>query len=410
MNRLVSALWAWMHCIGHLIPGLTAGAISWRPSGPLICLLVSTAAVASEPEIRLVQKGNTPVAIEAAGLPGNFVDALSKLPADDEAWNRTFPIYVGKSSQAQQPPIAGAYELKGNVLRFTPRFPLKGGLTYRAEVFLPAADRMSAPAHYEQVFTLPAPPRGKPAKVAAVYPSADVLPENHLRFYLHFSAPMSRGEAYDHLRLLKADGQPVEFAFLEIGEELWDSSGKRLTLLIDPGRIKRGLKPRELFGPVLEAGGKYTLVVTKGWHDASGQPLAEDDKKTFSAGPPVEAAIDHKAWKIAAPRALTREPLIVRFAQPLDHALLERTITIENAAGERIAGAVTVGKGEMFWEFRPDQPWNAGRHELVVDTTLEDTAGNRIGRPFEVDQFDQVDQGVVAEFVRLPLEIRASGR
>lgn len=373
-------------------------------------LVVSAAAVASEPEIRLVEKNGVPIAIEATGLPGNFVDALSKLAADDEAWIRTFPIYVGKTSQAEQPPIAGTYELTDNVLRFTPRFPLKGGLTYRAEVFLPAADRMSAPAHYEQVFTLPAPPRGKPAKVAAVYPSADVLPENHLRFYLHFSAPMSRGEAYDHLRLLKADGQPVEFAFLEIGEELWDSSGKRLTLLIDPGRIKRGLAPRELFGPVLGAGGKYTLVVTKGWHDASGQPLAEDYKQPFSAGPPVETAIDHRAWKITAPRALTREPLIVRFAQPLDRALLERTITVENAAGERVAGEVTVGRAERSWEFRPDEPFQVGRYELVIDTTLEDTAGNRIGRPFEVDQFERVDKGVVAEFARLKFEISAPGK
>ena len=95
------------------------------------------------------------------------------------------------------------------------------------------------------------------------------------------------------------------------------------------------------------------------------------------------------------------EPLKIQFAHPLDHALLGRTITVE-AAGKPVAGDVTIGKDERSWEFRPDQPWTTAKNELVIDTTLEDTAGNRIGRPFEVDRFDQVDRGVPAEFVRLP--------
>src|SRR5205823_5383949 len=104
-------------------------------------------------------------------------------------------------------------------------------------------------------------PAGPPAAVAQVYPTADELPENLLKFYLHFTGPMRRGEAYDHLRLLDAQGKVVERSFLELGEELWDGSGRRFTLVIDPGRIKRGLKPREDLGPVLEAGKSYTLVI-----------------------------------------------------------------------------------------------------------------------------------------------------
>ena len=142
--------------------------------------------------------------------------------------------------------------------------------------------------------------------MTAIYPSAAELPENQLRFYLHFSAPMSRGELYDHVRLLRADGTQVEGAFLEIGEELWDAAGTRLTLLFDPGRMKRGLKPREIFGPVLEDGKKYRIVVDAKWHDADGQPLAAQFVKEFTAGPMNETAIDHKAWKISPPKAGTR--------------------------------------------------------------------------------------------------------
>ncbi|MCL6608417.1 MAG: hypothetical protein K6T74_10025, partial [Geminicoccaceae bacterium] len=93
------------------------------------------------------------------------------------------------------------------------------------------------------------------------YPTSDQLPENQLRFYIHFSAPMSRGEAYARIRLLDSAGKPIDAAFLELGEELWDPSGKRFTLLIDPGRIKRGLRPREDLGPVLEAGSALGFLV-----------------------------------------------------------------------------------------------------------------------------------------------------
>ena len=33
----------------------------------------------------------------------------------------------------------------------------------------------------------------------------------------------------------------------------------------------------------------------------------------------------------------------------------------------------------------PREPWQAGEYSLIIDTSLEDVAGNRIGRPFEVD-------------------------
>jgi hypothetical protein len=306
--------------------------------------------------------------------------------------------------------VSGIYDVHKDVLRFTPQFPLRAGLAYRAEVFLPASTRDSAPSRYEQLFELPAPPPGEPARVTKVFPSAATLPENQLRFYLHFATPMGRGEAYEHLLLLKPNGQPVHRPFLEIGEELWDTSGTRLTLLIDPGRIKRGLSPREQFGPVLEAGDKYTLVITKGWRDAADQQLTEDFKKMFTAGPPVETAIDHKTWKITAPGSGTQEPLVVTFPLPLDRALVERTITVADAAGKPVAGEVTVGQEERSWRFTPDQPWTAGKHVLVIDTTLEDLAGNRINRPFEVDELREIDKSALPEYVRFPFEIRPAGK
>jgi hypothetical protein len=48
---------------------------------------------------------------------------------------------------------------------------------------------------------------------------------------------------------------------------------RRLTLLFDPGRIKRGLRPRADLGSALLAGKRYKLVVGDGMADATGNLL-----------------------------------------------------------------------------------------------------------------------------------------
>jgi hypothetical protein len=359
----------------------------------------------AEPALRLVSEDGKPIAFEAAHLSEKAVASLAS--AGSAELDSALRVYVGREAMEGQPAIVGKQEFAGDTLRFTPSFPLKAGLDYRVELNLPASGSGNKPLRLEQVVSLPAAPRPAAAKVTTIYPTAATLPENQLRFYLHFSAPMRRGEAYDHLRLLTEDGQPVHAPFLELGEELWDPSATRLTLLIDPGRIKKGLTPREEHGPVLTAGGRYMLVVTKGWRDASGQQLAADFTKSFTAGPAIEQVINEKSWKTAPPQAGSRKPLVVRFPYSLDHALLGRTITVESAAETRLDGKVTVGPEEKSWEFQPDQPWATGTYNLVIDTVLEDQAGNRVGRPFEVDQFTEFDMSSAPEFVRLEFKIGA---
>ena len=84
---------------------------------------------------------------------------------------------------------------------------------------------------------------------------------------------MSRGGVYEQIRVRDGAGREIELAFLELDEELWDPSMTRLTLLIDPGRIKRGVKPLEDVGPVFEAGRNYSLSVAADCRDAAGRSL-----------------------------------------------------------------------------------------------------------------------------------------
>jgi hypothetical protein len=192
---------------------------------------------------------------------------------------------------------------------------------------------------------------------------------------------------------------------LELGEELWDPAMRRFTLLCDPGRVKRGLKPREELGPVLEEGKSYTLVIDRDWPDAAGADLQEGMRKSFQVLPPDDAPIDPKAWRIESPHAGTAEALVVRFGEPLDHALLERVVWVENPAGEKLVGTIETSDDETCWRFTPLEPWPAGEYQLVANTALEDLAGNAIGRPFDVDVFGPIQRTIETETVSIPFAV-----
>jgi hypothetical protein len=362
---------------------------------------------AEGPGIRV--NADTGAAVDVVGLTAADLAALGKLKAEE--WAAVFAVYVVKADgkgRDGQPAVLGSYRVEDGVARFEPRFPLVRGVRYVA-VFEPAkvSTRTAAKEKaLEKEILLPK-AKTEPTVVTQVYPTTDKLPENQLKFYLHFSAPMSRGEVYQHVKLLDEKGKAVEVPFLELEQELWDGAGRRVTLFIDPGRIKRGLKPREEVGPVLEEGKKYTLVIDKGWQDANGNPLKETYRKAFRALAPDDTQPDPRTWKVQAPAAGTRDVLRVTFPKPMDQALAERLVWAADGGGQKLAGTVAVTKEETVWEFTPEKAWEAGTYQLVADTRLEDLAGNSIARPFEVDVFRPVQREVKAETVKVPFEVAA---
>src|SRR5258708_25924823 len=112
----------------------------------------------------------------------------------------------------------------------------------------------------------------------------------------------------------------------------------RLTLFIDPGRIKRGVRPLEEVGPALEAGKRFTLVIDSAWLDGTGNPLRESFLKTFEVGPPDRDPPDPAQWKIQPPKSSTRDALTLTFPEPMDHALAQRVICVTSGTGEVLAG------------------------------------------------------------------------
>ena len=348
--------------------------------------------------------------VEVSGLSSVTVKALQNPVWNLGDWKRVLAVYAeqGDSATADLPPMLGTYRIQSGVLSFKPQFPLDPGVSYRAEFHpnqLPGAPRTEV-ARVVTVFKLPAMPQRPRTVVQQIFPSSSTLPENLLKFYVHFSAPMSRGHIYEHIHLWNDAGREIELPFLEIDEELWDPTMTRLTLFIDPGRIKRGVLPLEEIGPALETEKSYSLVIDSDWKDGAGKPLQASFEKRFTVAAPDRDPPDPAGWKIRVPQTGTREPLIVTFPEPLDHALAQRVIQVVSNRGEDFSGGVTLEDQERQWVFVPTNPWHSGIYQLVVPTTLEDLAGNNIGKPFEVDLFEGVQRRLATPAVKLPFEVR----
>src|SRR5690606_27898227 len=145
--------------------------------------------------------------------------------------------------------------------------------------------------------------------------------------YVAFSAPKASGDAYSHIRVVDADGRVVEGPFVEIEPELWDPTGTRLTLLFDPGRIKRGLVDNESSGPPLMPGRTVIIEVDAAMRDARGAPLAEKLTRTIRVSDAVREPVDVKTWRIEAPASASGD-LVITFPRPLDRALAQRAISV----------------------------------------------------------------------------------
>jgi hypothetical protein len=297
-------------------------------------------------------------------------------------WPQVFAVYAG---EGDVPQVLGSYRVIGGELIFEPKYPLRAGLRYRA-VFRLVQPEVTAS------FEIPVERKTSTTRVEHIYPSTDVLPDNQLKFYITFTAPMQRGEAWRRIHLYDAAGKPIELPFLELQQELWDPDHRRLTVLFDPGRIKRGLLPLQEAGSAIENGKQYKLVIDREWIDAGGAPLEAGYIKTFRAAPADRTPPDPKHWRVTAPAAATTSPLTLDFPKPMDYALLVHLIEVFDPAGKRLTGSVSIEQQETRWKFTPDAPWARATYQIRIETALEDLAGNRIGRPFDVDTFERVER------------------
>ena len=211
-----------------------------------------------------------------------------------------------------------------------------------------------------------------------------------LRFYIEFSAPMGRGR---RPRTRPSDRPTTGRSRRPV------PSGRSGTLESRPDAVHALLRsrtgqardqaesrhgPRPYRRPSLHSDRQRPPAR---WE----RPAAERAyRHAFTAGPAEESALDPAKWNVIPPVAGTRGALTVLFPKPLDHGLLQRALGVQKTepgapgSGVDFGGEIRVEGNETRWVFTPTEPWTSGTYALVALPLLEDPAGNRIGRAFEV--------------------------
>ncbi len=323
----------------------------------------------------------------------------------DEAWVALLRIDVGGNNSA---PVVGDYVVEREALAFRPRFPFDRGQPYTVRFDPKKLPTPRPSAVVEVTVSLPAPALEPSTVVTAITPSSDTWPENLLRFYIHFSAPMSRRGAIGFVSLVDEKGQKLSDVFLEVNANLWNSDVTRFTVLFDPGRVKRGILPNLKLGRAIRDRGRYTIVIDPAWRDAAGQPLKDGHRRDVRVGLPVELPLTPADWRVTPPATGTRDPLSVTFPWPLDHALLQNAISVYSAGEQVVAGTVSIEADETRWLFTPEAAWRRGPHHLRVLTLLEDPSGNQVGRAFEMKPGTAADPRPRPESVTIPFVVSDS--
>ncbi|MEO8697159.1 MAG: hypothetical protein ABI658_26865 [Acidimicrobiales bacterium] len=275
----------------------------------------------------------------------------------------------------EMPPMAGRLLRDGDDTCFVPRFAFLDGTTYTVLV-----DGVAA-----AVLVRPRSEVAGTTEVIDIRPTATEVPRNLLRLYVRFSDRMSEGQAADHIRLVDDGGEAMAGALLPTEHELWDGDRRRLTVLLDPARIKRGLIGHREVGYPLRDGALFRLVVDEGFRDARGLSLRGGAERRYAVGGDERRRVDPESWTLTVPPHASSQPLAVAFDRPLDHGLLARCLHVVGPDDRVVVGTPTIGGEERSWQFVPRHVWASGSHRLVVDAVLEDLAGNSLSRVFDRD-------------------------
>jgi hypothetical protein len=268
-------------------------------------------------------------------------------------------------------PMSGTYLKTSNSVVFRPDYPFEAGINYHVSYF-----RQDTSFQYAKSLN-------QEARVTAIYPSTTFIPENLLRFYIYFSSPMRDGEFLEHIHLYNEAGEDMKDVFFDNQYELWNEDYTRLTILVDPGRVKTGLKANIEKGRAFQCGQTYTLSVDENWKTISGQTLSTSFDKAFTGVSADTIAPSVLDWKISTPLSSSFHPLTINFKESVDHICASKYIKILSPEGSEISGTIELNDLQTALIFHPDEPWTNEEYTIIVNGRLEDIVGNNLNGLFD---------------------------
>lgn len=215
-------------------------------------------------------------------------------------------------------------------------------------------------------------------EVAGFDPSSNLLPENLLRVHIRFTEPMREGEFSNYIEVVHTDtGKQIPLVFFDSFYELWNQDRTRLTLLVDPGRVKTGLTANADLGRAFIAGEQYSVNVKPGWLSMGGVAVEKEYSHGFIAIPQMRTAINPDNWNVYT----QGKSIHIDFHRVIDIHSLNAHMILVDAEGETITGqwwGLNNSKTAQFTYSGNNQP-----DRIVVRNRFEDAAGNTVVAAFD---------------------------
>lgn len=272
--------------------------------------------------------------------------------------------------------IFGEFAVRNNENIFTPIIPFSAGESY--EIYKDELLYLT--------FSVPKKENQIRPKLIAIHPKIDTVPENLLKMYFVFSKPMQQSQSFlDFITVTNRETNNTEKIFLPLENELWNTDHTELTLWLDPGRIKKDLIPNKELGIPVKKGNAYEITILNNLSDAEGVELGKDYQKTIVVGSRDAQSPSTSKWELTLPQENTKEALGISFDESLDAMLAQETIQIVNDKNKTIDGGFMLSKKATSILFVPKVLWKKGKYTIVIESRLEDLAGNNLNRLFDTD-------------------------
>ncbi len=222
----------------------------------------------------------------------------------------------------------------------------------------------------------------KAPEVINIYPNLDSIPVNVTRFYIQFSKPIQEMNLLDHIKLSTEEGKNITGVFFENQYELWSPDRTKVTLLVDPGRVKLGLLANNKMGRAFDEGQKYILTVDSLLMDFDDRKLLRSFSKKFTSIQEDRTPPDVSLWEIYLPKADSKEKLLLDFNDKIDHISAQTLIQVFYK-NQQVKGKIVLNAQKQKWEFIPNKKWKNGHYQILINHRLEDIANNSIEQVFD---------------------------
>lgn len=248
------------------------------------------------------------------------------------------------------------------------------------------------------------------AKIIRWYPSGEYVPENTLVFYAMVDRPVLIDANSIQAMSIQDGGSDIPQALSAAFLPKSPSLQTMIPFLIHPGRIKHGVRLREILGPVMTKGKEYTLHIenTVGI-DSYYRPLASSSQKTYTAGNFDTKLPIFYPRKSKIPHKDSFEPLQLVFSEAMDYASIVNYIVVYPSDKEHIVSASNTttelefqeirsmqGEGiipDSMWLFIPQKKWEKGKYTVHIAEYVKDLAHNSLDVPFEVSDPQTLGEG-----------------